>query len=476
MIPTSAKSNPVKSSLAAVTTTVTISSVPKQQQQSELVNESGHQNQIESKTDETIDNKTNKLSSDSHKAIDILDESNLPNSSFDVPDPYDPFKPNDYLLYCEERLEEKRLQKLEEENQKVFLELEKKRLEKEKERAEAIEKGDMKKLQSTISVGGRGRGGLSNLPAWMTQTHTTNTETDTATSTTATTMSTSPRDTYKYEDIETSDKSDKDNRYKDDDRYSDSHRHHHSSSSSSKSRTDSYTATAHSERDRGYDSDGRKQSGHKKDEENHSQRYDKHSSSHNKSYRDSTSTSSSSSSQDIHMSGNKNKASFGYSSNRDRSDSEDDDYTDKKYKTTSNSSSRNSSSSSSQCNDHKKPRITTNAFANLTCVVLLKNMTVAGGVDEDLAEETKQECTKYGPVLKCVIHEVKDSELLDRQRAYIPDEERVRLFIHFERQDSAVKCFREMNGRFFGGRKITASFYDEDKFYNNDLKPTVDDW
>ena len=37
-------------------------------------------------------------------------------ASFNVLDPYDPARPNDYLLWCEERLEKKRLTQLAEEN------------------------------------------------------------------------------------------------------------------------------------------------------------------------------------------------------------------------------------------------------------------------------------------------------------------------------------------------------------------------
>jgi splicing factor 45 len=90
-----------------------------------------------------------------------------------------------------------------------------------------------------------------------------------------------------------------------------------------------------------------------------------------------------------------------------------------------------------------------------------------GEVDEILAEECKQECSKYGPVSTCVVFEVSGP---------CPPEENVRTFVHFERQESAVKAYRDMNGRFFGGRQIAASFYDEDKFGKRDLAPKVNEW
>lgn len=36
----------------------------------------------------------------------------------------------------------------------------------------------------------------------------------------------------------------------------------------------------------------------------------------------------------------------------------------------------------------------------------VKNMVGRGEVDEDLEAETKEECEKYGKVIKCVIFEV----------------------------------------------------------------------
>jgi hypothetical protein len=89
-------------------------------------------------------------------------------------------------------------------------------------------------------------------------------------------------------------------------------------------------------------------------------------------------------------------------------------------------------------------------------------------VDGALATETKDECQKYGAVVKCVVFEVKD--------ANCPAEEAVRTFVHFERQEGAVKAYRDLNGRFFAGRQITASFYDENKFKRNELAPGPEEY
>jgi splicing factor 45 len=89
-------------------------------------------------------------------------------ASFDVEDPYEPSRPNDYLAYCEERLEQKRLAKLAEENNRKLIEIEQARAQLERERQDAVEKGDVQRLSAMGAGRGRGRG-LSNLPAWMTQ-------------------------------------------------------------------------------------------------------------------------------------------------------------------------------------------------------------------------------------------------------------------------------------------------------------------
>lgn len=87
--------------------------------------------------------------------------------SFETDDPYDPARPNDYLLFCEERLEQRRLKRLEKENERLMQERERERERLERERQEAIEKGDVQRLEASFGSRGRGRG-LSNLPSWMT--------------------------------------------------------------------------------------------------------------------------------------------------------------------------------------------------------------------------------------------------------------------------------------------------------------------
>ncbi|KAJ6666268.1 hypothetical protein lerEdw1_000540 [Lerista edwardsae] len=98
-----------------------------------------------------------------------------------------------------------------------------------------------------------------------------------------------------------------------------------------------------------------------------------------------------------------------------------------------------------------------------TKVVLLRNMVGAGEVDEELEGETKEECEKYGKVGKCVIFEIPGAV----------DDEAVRIFLEFERVESAIKAVVDLNGRYFGGRVVKACFYNLDKFRVLDLAEQV---
>lgn len=83
-----------------------------------------------------------------------------------------------------------------------------------------------------------------------------------------------------------------------------------------------------------------------------------------------------------------------------------------------------------------------------------------GDVDEELEPEVKDECnTKYGDVIKVIIHEIKNT---------VP-EESVRIFVEFKRIESAIKAVVDLNGRFFGGRQVRAGFYNLEKFASMQL-------
>jgi len=104
-------------------------------------------------------------------------------------------------------------------------------------------------------------------------------------------------------------------------------------------------------------------------------------------------------------------------------------------------------------------------LAEPTKVVCLRNMVGKGEVDDELQQETAEECGKYGAVVKCLIYEMRGIQ--------VPDEEAIRIFIEFERVPSAVRAMIDLNGRFFGGRKVKASYYDEDKFKSFQLGENI---
>lgn len=98
-----------------------------------------------------------------------------------------------------------------------------------------------------------------------------------------------------------------------------------------------------------------------------------------------------------------------------------------------------------------------------TRILLLQNMVGPGEVDADLEYETKEECKKYGDVVKCLIYEIPNKR--------VPDDEAVRIFVEFRHADSASKAASDLNGRYFGGRVVRTSFYSVEKFNKYELAP-----
>ena len=306
-------------------------------------------------------------------------------ASFDVEDPYDPSRPNDYLFWCEERIEKKRLEKIAGENKRKIAEGERARQDMEKERYKAMESGDVQRLENSMGAGrGRGRG-LSNLPAWMAQ------------------FAAAPS-TFNFEGGTST--------------LSESGQFDNREDVSERDTTAPFRNTSQTVNKEGEsDTDDVTQSTVKGGSVQSPQEQDR-----------------------------MRAASRLIAAKLALTDPDLD-----------------------QPTGAAAPRKRLGLFSNPSCVVLLKNMVQPGDVDESLAEECKQECSKYGPVRTCVIFEITTDPLC-------PEEECVRTFVCFEKQESAVKAYREMNGRFFGGRQITASFYDEAKFAMRNLDPAPNEW
>ncbi|TQD68786.1 hypothetical protein C1H46_045681 [Malus baccata] len=95
------------------------------------------------------------------------------------------------------------------------------------------------------------------------------------------------------------------------------------------------------------------------------------------------------------------------------------------------------------------------------CTLLLK--VGPGEVDDELEDEVASECAKYGTVTRVLIFEITEPNF--------PVDEAVRIFIQFERSEETTKALVDLDGRYFGGRVVRASFYDEERFGNNELAP-----
>lgn len=86
-----------------------------------------------------------------------------------------------------------------------------------------------------------------------------------------------------------------------------------------------------------------------------------------------------------------------------------------------------------------------------------------GEVDDELEDEVASECSKYGTVTRVLIFEITEPNF--------PVDEAVRIFVQFERPEETTKAFVDLDGRYFGGRVVRASFYDVERFSKNELAP-----
>ena len=100
-------------------------------------------------------------------------------------------------------------------------------------------------------------------------------------------------------------------------------------------------------------------------------------------------------------------------------------------------------------------------------MLVIKNAAGAGDVDEDLAPDLQAECCKCGTVTEIVIWECS----CEADMAKLPPFEHVRVFVAFDSVEAASKALEAMNGRFFGGRQLQVSFFNEELFRAKKLAP-----
>ena len=298
------------------------------------------------------------------------------NYSFEVQDPYDPMKPNDYLEWCQERIEAKKQEQLEKDNLAEIhaRQLEQKRVE--KERADALAAGDMSRVKASMGRG-RGRGSVSNLPAWMTE----------------------GNSASGLGNI----------------------------SSEPQVEVDTSVDVAKNYMNRmGYEEGsglGRAGQGISKPI------------------------------SVTQVSGGQGRVTMD-PSDLSRQNEEDN--------------SRNITGTQRKAG----------MFMNPSCIVLVKNMVGPGELLDPnsrdlLGKEIYDECaSKYGPVRSCVVDDISQTH----RSLHPPEEECVRCFVYFEKQEFAVKALRDLNNRFFGGRRISSTFFSEERFNASDLAPSPGEW
>ena len=96
---------------------------------------------------------------------------------------------------------------------------------------------------------------------------------------------------------------------------------------------------------------------------------------------------------------------------------------------------------------------------NPTSVLLLLNMITKDQIDDYIQQETAEECSKFGLIEKCLIHEMKHDQS-------------IRIFIKYENVSSAKNGMNGLNGRFFGGRIVTAKYYNQETFDQRNYNAT----
>ncbi|KAL7062920.1 hypothetical protein AAHC03_0137 [Spirometra sp. Aus1] len=87
-------------------------------------------------------------------------------------------------------------------------------------------------------------------------------------------------------------------------------------------------------------------------------------------------------------------------------------------------------------------------------VILLENMVDPSELDPELEEEVSEECSKFGTVLRVLVH---------------ANDTAVRIFVHFDSQDAAAAACASLNNRYFAGRLVVARLYPAEDFQMRNL-------
>lgn len=94
--------------------------------------------------------------------------------------------------------------------------------------------------------------------------------------------------------------------------------------------------------------------------------------------------------------------------------------------------------------------------------MVLRNMVGPDDIDDDLEGEVTEECGKFGRVKRVVIYQERQGEEDDADVI-------VKIFVEFSEAAEMNRAIQALNRRWFGGRKVAAEEYDQERFENGDL-------
>lgn len=83
-------------------------------------------------------------------------------------------------------------------------------------------------------------------------------------------------------------------------------------------------------------------------------------------------------------------------------------------------------------------------------------------IDDNLESEVTEECGKFGQVKRVVIYQERQGEEDDADVI-------VKIFVEFCEVAEMNQAIQALNQRWFGGRKVVAESYDQERFDNSDL-------
>ncbi|XP_077367899.1 poly(U)-binding-splicing factor PUF60a isoform X2 [Festucalex cinctus] len=111
---------------------------------------------------------------------------------------------------------------------------------------------------------------------------------------------------------------------------------------------------------------------------------------------------------------------------------------------------------------HSDPSRVADDINKISRVMVLRNMVGQDDIDDQLEGEVTEECGKFGQVKRVVIYQERQGE--DDDAAVV-----IKIFVEFNHTAEMNRAVRALDRRWFGGRKVAAEAYEQERFENNDL-------